>query len=134
MFSATCRSAGLQVIECTAQERSFSFQNINIVKSKSTLTFFKRNQILDWTINSVCYYLYLFFYQWWKHSIFQFQLSVCHEDAVAAVNPFLRRVPPWLRESYLLDCLMELQKLKAPSTDGCTVACYRLMIAHVRKS
>ncbi|KAI9555670.1 farnesoic acid O-methyltransferase [Daphnia sinensis] len=86
MFASICRSVGLQVVECTAQERSFSFQNINIVK-----------------------------------------------NAVAAVNPFLRRVPVRLRESYLLDCLMELQKLKAPSADDTTVARYRLMIAHVRK-
>jgi hypothetical protein len=50
MFSATCRSAGLQVIECTAQERSFSFQNINIVKSKSKLTSFIHNRILDKTV------------------------------------------------------------------------------------
>lgn len=33
MFEETCKSAGLQVIECTALERSFAFQNVNTVKS-----------------------------------------------------------------------------------------------------
>jgi len=46
MFSSICRSAGLQVMECTAQERSFSFQNINIVKSKSKLTSLLRDTCL----------------------------------------------------------------------------------------
>lgn len=55
-------------------------------------------------------------------------------DAVAAVNPFIRRIPVKLRERYLMESLVELQKLKAPSADGGTVACsYRLMIAHLRR-
>lgn len=61
MFSSTCRSAGLQVIECTAQERSFSFQNINIVKSKSKFTSLIRIiESFDWTINRIQYCVHIF--------------------------------------------------------------------------
>lgn len=54
-------------------------------------------------------------------------------DAVAAVNPFLRRIPSWLRERYIVESVVELLKLKSPSIDGKITARYRLMIAHVRK-
>lgn len=54
-------------------------------------------------------------------------------DAVAAVNPFLRRIPVNMREKYLFDSLKELQNLKSPSQDGCTVASYRLIVAYLRR-
>jgi hypothetical protein len=56
-------------------------------------------------------------------------------DAVVAVNPFLKRIPPKFQDRYLLDGFAELQKLRAPTTDGSTamVARYRLMVAHIRK-
>lgn len=86
MFAGICRSVGYEVIECTATEMSFAFQNANHVK-----------------------------------------------NAVAAVNPFLRRIPKNLQERYLLDSCIELQKLKTPSADGSTTARYRLMIAYARR-
>lgn len=112
MFSDTCQSAGFEVVECVAPERSFAFQNINIVKSISSIPILA-------TIKDIYFTLY---------DVMQPVI-----DAVAAVNPFLRRVPVWLRERYLLESLVELQKLKSPSTDGTTVARYRLMIAHLRR-
>lgn len=37
MFAGICRSVGYEVIECTATEMSFAFQNANHVKSKFVL-------------------------------------------------------------------------------------------------
>ena len=54
-------------------------------------------------------------------------------DAVAAVSPFLRRIPKVHQDRFLLESVLELQKLKTPSSDGKTVARYRLMIAHIRR-
>lgn len=85
-FADVCNSAGFEVIECVASERTYAFQNVNTAK-----------------------------------------------NAIAAVNPFLHRIPVTLRERYLYDCLLEIQKLKVPSADGSTVASYRLMIAHIRR-
>lgn len=52
---------------------------------------------------------------------------------MAAVNPFLPRIPVNMREKYLFESLKELQSLKSPSQDGCTVATYRLMVAYIRR-
>ena len=60
-------------------------------------------------------------------------INLASADAVAAVNPFLRRIPKNLQERYLLDSCIELQKLKTPSVDSSTTARYRLMIAHARR-
>jgi len=106
-FADICNSTGFEVIECVASERTYAFQNVNT--AKSNLNFFPH------LINRL-------FNQW------NFFL-----DAIAAVNPFLNRIPVSLRERYLYDCLMEIQKLKVPSADGSTVASYRLMIAHIRR-
>ncbi len=56
-------------------------------------------------------------------------------DAVVAVNPFLKRIPAKYQDRYMMDSFIELQKLKAPTSDGskAMVARYRLMIAQLRK-
>lgn len=109
MFTETCRSAGFEVIECSAPEQSFAFPNLNTLKS-IFYYFSVTYSIID--ANFICDFLV---------------------DVVAAVNPFLHRIPAKLRERYLIECLAELQKLKSPSNDGSTVASYRLMIAHLRR-
>lgn len=38
MFEAVCHSVGFEVIECTAPERSFTFQNVNTIKSKAIIS------------------------------------------------------------------------------------------------
>ena len=37
MFAGICRSVGYEVVECTAAEMSFAFQNANHVKSRFIL-------------------------------------------------------------------------------------------------
>ncbi|KAG7176562.1 Juvenile hormone acid O-methyltransferase-like [Homarus americanus] len=54
-------------------------------------------------------------------------------NAIKAVNPFLKRIPRQQQDTFLMECLSELAKLKTQAEDGKTVARYNLMIAHLQR-
>ncbi|XP_071522293.1 juvenile hormone acid O-methyltransferase [Panulirus ornatus] len=55
------------------------------------------------------------------------------KNAIKAVSPFLKRLPQEQRETFLMECLQELAKLKTCRDDGKMAARYHLMIAHFQR-